>query len=95
MAALAIEGIDSGLRYDDLKAIFDSQQNFSAKSNVAKRLKATFDCLDSIFEDKDGLLKNRTLVQSFATLIYRVSENDELKSRHDLLRSFSNNLCRT
>lgn len=88
VAALAIEGIGSGLRYDDLKEIFDSQQNFSPKSNVGKRLRATFDCLSSIFQDKDPLLKNRTLVQSFTTLIYRISENDELKSRHEMLRKF-------
>lgn len=88
VAALAIEGIDTGLRYDDLKRIFESQKNFSPKSNIGKRLKATFDCAHSIFHNDDPLLKNRTLVQSFTTLIYRISENDELKSRHRLLRSF-------
>jgi hypothetical protein len=88
VAALAIEGIETGLRYDDLKQIFESQKNFSPKSNVGKRLKATFDCANCIFQDDDPLLKNRTLVQSFATLIYRISENNELKSRHGLLRKF-------
>ncbi len=88
VAALAIEGIDTGLRYDDLKQTFESQKNFSGKSNVGKRLKATFDCANSIFQDDDPLLKNRTLVQSFATLIYRISENNQLKSRHKQLRKF-------
>jgi len=88
VAALAIEGINTGLRYDDLKQIFESQKNFSAKSNIGKRLKATFDCANSVFQDNDPLLRNRTLVQSFTTLIYRISENDKLKSRHKLLRKF-------
>lgn len=32
VAAIEIEGIDTGLRFDDLKAIFDSQASFSDKS---------------------------------------------------------------
>ena len=94
VAALAIEGINTGLRYDDLKQIFESQKNFSAKSNVGKRLKATFDCANSVFQDSDPLLRNRTLVQSFTTLIYRISENDKLKSRHKLLRRFFEHFMR-
>jgi hypothetical protein len=88
VAALAIEGIETGLRYDDLKQIFESQKKFSSKSNVGKRLKTTFDCSNCIFQNDDPLLKNRTLVQSFTTLIYRISENDKLKPRYELIRDF-------
>src|SRR5437867_6575448 len=38
-AALEIEGIDCGLRFDDLKAIFEAQNNFSPTSAVGKRIK--------------------------------------------------------
>jgi hypothetical protein len=91
VAALAIEGIDTGLRYDDLKETFESQRNFSSRSNTAKRLTETFNCLDSIFQDRDPLLKNRTVVQSFATLVYRIGENNGLSSRHAALRKFFQN----
>jgi hypothetical protein len=42
-AAIEIDGLDVGLRYDDLRAVFQSQATFSSTSNVAKRLKAGLD----------------------------------------------------
>jgi uncharacterized protein with ParB-like and HNH nuclease domain len=37
-AALEIDGMDAALRYDDLRALFESQSSFSAASKVAKRI---------------------------------------------------------
>jgi hypothetical protein len=88
VATLAIEGNDAGLRYDDIKATFEAQKNFSPRSEVGKRLKQTFDCLCEIFEDDDQLLKNRTLVQSFTTLVYRLSEGGTLQALKKRLRKF-------
>ena len=48
MTALEIEGIESGLRYDDLKSVFESQASFSPRSNVAQRLRAALDYLDRV-----------------------------------------------
>ena len=39
VAAIEIEGIETGLRYEELKATFESQASFSVKSNVAQRLR--------------------------------------------------------
>ena len=36
VAAIEIDGIEVGLRYDELRAVFESQSQFSAISNVAK-----------------------------------------------------------
>jgi len=72
VAALEIEGIEAGLRYDDLKAVFESQATFSSQSNVAQRLRAAFDYLDKTFPEKSAILRNRTIVQSFATLVCRL-----------------------
>lgn len=69
VAALEIEGISAGLRYDDLKAIFEAHKSFSDSSNVAKKLRQTLDTLDLIFPDKEIRLRNRTIVQSVSTLV--------------------------
>jgi hypothetical protein len=38
-AAVEIDGLDAGLRFEDLKAIFESNNNFSPTSATAKRIK--------------------------------------------------------
>ena len=68
VAAIEIEGLETGLRFDDLKAIFESQTNFSAKSAVGKRIMETLDFLNRGFAAKSPELRNRSLTQSFATL---------------------------
>ena len=37
-SAIEIDGIEVGLRYDDLRAVFESQAAFSPRSNVANRI---------------------------------------------------------
>ena len=60
VAALEIDGLDVGLRYDDLHAVFESQSQFSSNSNVAKRIKAALDFVEVGFDDQNGrLLRNR------------------------------------
>ena len=36
VAAIEIDGLEVGLRYDDMRAVFESQAAFSTSSNVAK-----------------------------------------------------------
>lgn len=70
-AAIEIDGIEVSLRYDDLRAVFESQASFSARSNVAKRLTQALDFVDRGFVDSAGL-RNRTVVQSLLTLVCRL-----------------------
>jgi len=73
VAAIEIDGIDVGLRYDDLRAVFESQSAFSANSNVGKRLKEALDFVDVGFDEAKGrLLRNRTVIQSLLTLVCRL-----------------------
>jgi hypothetical protein len=68
-AVLEIDGIDAGLRYDEVRAVFETQAGFSATSNVAKRITGALDFLDRGFTaDEAKLLRNRTIVQSLLTL---------------------------
>ncbi len=81
VAALEIDGLDTGLRYDDLKSTFESQQGFSESSLAAERLKGTLDTLDLIFPDRDARLRNRTIVQSVSTLVASFRSNEKARLR--------------
>jgi len=73
--AIEVEGVDTGLRYDDLKQIFTSQKGFSPKSVVATRLNSALDFLAKSFPGRNPQFKNRTIVQSLITFACRVIEN--------------------
>lgn len=79
VAAIEIDGIGTGLRFDDLKRTFESQASFSPQSGVAKRLVAIFDYLDKVFPERSSLLRNRTTVQSFATFVSRLIQTEKSK----------------
>ena len=88
VAAIEIEGIETGLRYDDLKGTFESQASFSGRSTVAKRLHATFDFLNDVFPQRTPALRNRTIVQSFATLVSRLILTGKHAGTEKRLRKF-------
>jgi hypothetical protein len=68
VATIEVEGLETGLRFDDIKSVFDSQSTFSTKSVVGKRLRQTLGYLDKAFPEKASELRNRTFVQSIASL---------------------------
>lgn len=88
VAAIEIEGIETSLRYDDLKTTFDSQASFSGRSNVAKRMRMTFDFLDHVFAEATPILRKRTIVQSFATLVSRLIQTGKHQGTENQLRKF-------
>jgi hypothetical protein len=68
VAEIEIEGLDASLRFDDVRATFESQSNFSSRSAVGRRIIETLDYLDRAFPTKVRELRNRTIVQSVATV---------------------------
>lgn len=87
-AAIEVEGIDVGLRYDDLHAVFQSQAQFSDKSNIAKRLDQALNFLADAFPAKTGLLRNRTMVQSLISLTARLVQSGKAKGKENRLAEF-------
>ena len=87
-AAVEIDGIDVGLRFDDLRAVFESQANFSDQSNIAKRLQATLDFLDRTFDNASPYLRNRTVVQSLITLASRLISSGKTDGHETALANF-------
>lgn len=94
VAAVEIEGLSTGLRYDDIKAIFESNSSFAASSAVGRRLKATFDYLDRVFPEKSPLLKNRTIVLAFAVLIARIIATERADGYESKIRKFFENFLK-
>ncbi|HOF18176.1 MAG TPA: DUF262 domain-containing protein, partial [Phycisphaerae bacterium] len=98
VSAIEVEGIDAGLRYDDIKNIFEAQRSFSPTSAVAKRIKASLDLLATAFPTKEAALKNRTVVQSVVTFTCRLVETGRSASLEDTVahyvRQFHNELAR-
>ena len=88
IAALEIEGLTAGLRYDDLKSTFEAQKEFSDSSSIAKRLCQMLDTLDLVFPDKDTRLRNRTIVQSLSTFVLSMTSTDTARKRASDLGKF-------
>lgn len=88
VAAIEIDGIDVGLRYDDLRAVFESQATFSARSNVARRLTETLNFVDAGFKEWTPLLRNRTVVQSLLTLVSRLIQSGRASGKEEDVAAF-------
>lgn len=87
-AVVEIEGIEAGLRFDDIKPVFESQSNFSPTSAVAKRLRAALDFLSVAFPEPTSLLKNRTIVQSIISLACRLVATGNAKGLEERFAGF-------
>ena len=94
VAAIEIDGIEVGLRYDDLRAVFDSQAHFSPRSNVAKRIKDALDYADKGFSASTGSLRNRTIVQSVLTLICRLIQSGKATGKEKAIARFVENFLK-
>lgn len=89
--SIEIEGLDSGLRFEDIKAVFESSANFSASSAVAKRVKAALNFLDAAFRKHGKALRTRTVVQSLITLTCKLIETGRANGFETDLRDFFQN----
>lgn len=87
-AAIEIEGIDTGLRYEDIKSIFESNSNFSTSSAVAKRIKLALDLLQKHLATNDVAIKNRTIAQSVITLTSHLLRNGLKEKNFEILAKF-------
>jgi hypothetical protein len=88
VAAVEIDGIEVGLRYDDLRAVFESQAAFSARSNVATRITETLEFLERGFPNGSQHLHNRTIVQSLLTLACALSRSGRVSGSEQRVAAF-------
>jgi len=88
VATIEVEGISTGLRYSDIKKVFDANVAFSPTSAAGKKLKKTFDYLNRVFSEPSALLRNRTVVQAFSTLVARVIDTGKADGHEAKVREF-------
>ena len=88
VATIEIEGLDAGLRLDDIRQLFLSQSTFAPTSASAKRIKAALDLLNKAFKNKGATLRTRTVVQSLITLTCRIVSTGRAKGYEVQLRKF-------
>jgi hypothetical protein len=72
VATIEVESIEAGLRFEDIKAVFEANKNFSLASASAKRIHKALAFLAKAFPTSEPLLKNRSFVQSVVTLACRL-----------------------
>ena len=94
VATLEIEGVGTGLRYGDVKQVFESQANFSEQSQVAKRIRAALDFLASSIPEKTNTFRNRSITQSFITLICQLQLSNALKGKGTVISAFADQFVR-
>jgi Protein of unknown function DUF262 len=88
VATIEIEGLDTGLRFDDIKEVFDSQRNFSSTSAAAERIRTALDFLYSAFKGNGNSLRTRTIVQSLITLTCKLVVTGRYKGLESAIREF-------
>jgi len=87
-AAVEIEGIETSLRFEDLKRILENHRSFSIESPAAKRVSLALDYLDRAFPDQNPALRSRTIVQSLITITCKIMTTGKEKGHETNLRNF-------
>ncbi len=88
VATIEIEDLNTGLRFDDVKVVFDSQNNFSASSAVGQRIRRALDFLHNAFKGHGDSLRTRTIVQSLITLACKLVATGRYKGLEAEIRKF-------
>jgi hypothetical protein len=91
---IEIEGLEAGLRFEDLKDVFEAQVRFPLSSAVAKRTRAALDFLNRTFPKRSDNLRSRTIVQSFMTLTCRLIAAGRAEGIERDLRGFFQDFTR-
>jgi hypothetical protein len=88
VATIEIEGLDAGLRLDDIREVFLSHSSFAPTSAVGKRIKAALDFLQKAFKNRGASLRTRTIVQSLLTLTCKLVSTGRSAGYEPKLRKF-------
>lgn len=89
VAALEVEGVGAGLRYSDVKLVFEAQKTFSDKSQVAVRIKGALDFLATAIPDKSPAFRSRSMTQSFITMICHLYGQNALEGKEAQIAKFA------
>jgi Protein of unknown function DUF262 len=88
VVTIEIEGLESGLRFDDIKDVFESQANFSQTSAIAKRVRTALDFLHTAFKEDGAVLRTRTVIQSLINLTCKLISTGRYAGLEPQMRTF-------
>jgi hypothetical protein len=88
VVTLELEGLEAGLRYEDVRQVFLDNASFSGNSAVAKRIGNALDVLHASFPGRYPNFRNRTIVQSVITLVCHLLQAGMDSGQHDRLKTF-------
>ena len=88
VAVLEIEGIDAGLRYEDVREVFQANTSFSRHSAAAKRITTALEFLVDSFPNSYRPFRHRTIVQSIITFVCHLLNAGLKSEQKDTLRCF-------
>ncbi len=88
VATIEIEGLDAGLRFEDVKDVFESNSAFSHQSAAATRIKDSLDYLYSEFPHCYTFFRNRTIIQSIITLVCHLNQTGLHKASAPVFPNF-------
>lgn len=94
VATLEVEGVGTGLRYADVKQAFESQANFSDQSQVAKRIRCALDFLASAIPENTKNFRNRSVTQSFITLLCHLQRSNALQGKEKMIAAFADHFVK-
>ena len=89
VATLEVEGTGTGLRYQDVKIVFERNSGFSEQSQVAKRIKSSLDILATSVPSGTKIFRNRSITQSFITMICHLQKSMDLKGKEKIIGAFA------
>jgi Protein of unknown function DUF262 len=89
VAAIEVDGMEAGLRLDDITKIFKEQKSFSPESKVAVRIKAALDFLAKCTPVGATYFRNRSTTQSFITLVCSLLETASLEGKETDIAAFA------
>jgi hypothetical protein len=94
VATLEVEGLGAGLRYEDVKRVFESQANFSDQSQVAKRIRSALDFLASSIPAGAKIFRSRSITQSFITLMCDLQRSSTLGGKEKTIAFFADHFLK-
>ncbi|ACG76589.1 hypothetical protein PHZ_c0175 [Phenylobacterium zucineum HLK1] len=95
VATLEVEGPGTGLRYQDVKQVFESNAGFSEQSQVAKRIKAALDLLAGAVPVGSKTFRSRSITQSFITMVCHLQKTTSLKGKEQTIGAFAEHFVKS
>ena len=69
VAAIEIDGLDAGIRYEDIRTLFENYASHPNSSKEFEKIRLSLKLLCDIFPQKESRLQSRAIVQSFISLV--------------------------